>query len=97
MKTPNLTATLSTAIFLCLASTAIADTTPSAASMPSAVGAKKATDPRLADQTVVCKREDTTGSRLGAKTICHTRAEWAAMSADARQSVDRIQNTPQTH
>jgi hypothetical protein len=78
---------------------AIADTTPSSAMAPdsTAKSAKKSLDPRLDDQAIVCKREETTGSRLGATKECHTRAEWAGRAASAREQMDRIQMTPQTH
>ena len=80
-------------------STALADTMqPSgAATASNAKLAKKTTDGRIDDQEIVCRREDSTGTRLGAKKVCHTRGEWAAMAADARQEVNRIQTTPQTH
>jgi hypothetical protein len=45
------------------------------------------TDPN----TVICKREQNTESRLGGAKICHTRQEWADMSAAARTSVDNMQ------
>jgi hypothetical protein len=77
---------------------AMADTTSSStmASDSSAKPAKKV-DPHLDDKAIVCKREETTGSRLGATKECHTRGEWAAMAAEAREQSSRIINTPQTH
>jgi hypothetical protein len=57
---------------------------------------KKAADPRLDDQAIICKREETTGSRLGGSKVCHTRAQWSAQAADAREQMNRIQMTPQT-
>jgi hypothetical protein len=39
----------------------------------------------------VCKTEDTTGTRLGAKRVCHTRAEWAEMERVTQQSVGDAQ------
>jgi hypothetical protein len=58
---------------------------------------KKAVDPRVDPQAIVCKREDETGSRLGGAKVCHTRAEWAAQAAEAHEQMNRIQMTPQTH
>jgi len=45
------------------------------------------TDPNA----VICKREQSTESRLGGAKICHTRQEWADMSAAARASVNDMQ------
>ena len=61
----------------------------------SAKAEKKAVDSRLDSQTVVCHREEQLGTRLGAVKICHTRAEWSALAADARNLTDRMLNTPQ--
>jgi len=40
----------------------------------------------------VCRREEETGSVV-AKRVCHTKAEWAAMDAEA----DRTRNLDWTH
>jgi hypothetical protein len=45
------------------------------------------TDPNA----VICKRQQSTESRLGGAKICHTRQEWADMSAAARTSVNDMQ------
>ncbi len=45
------------------------------------------TDPNA----VICKREASTESRLGGAKVCHTRQEWADISAAARTSVDSMQ------
>ena len=74
---------------------ATANSTPGAAE--SAVAGKKPVDPRISGETVVCKREDSTGTRLGGAKVCRTRAEWAARSAAAHEQMDRIQQVPQTH
>ena len=83
----------------CAASTAFADmqASPSETNASGSKMDKKTVDARLDAQAIVCRREDTTGSRLGATKVCHTRAEWAAMAAEAREQVNRIQTTPQTH
>jgi hypothetical protein len=67
---------------------------PSAAPAPASMPPPSAmphpashTDPN----TVICKREQNTESRLGGAKICHTRQEWADMSAAARTSVDSMQ------
>jgi hypothetical protein len=53
---------------------------------------KPAVDPRIDPQAIVCKREDATGTRLGAVKVCHTRAQWAAQSMDSRQQAEHMQN-----
>jgi hypothetical protein len=59
-------------------------TPPPPSAMPSPTSH---TDPN----TVICKREVSTESRLGGAKICHTRQEWADMAAAARTSVDNMQ------
>lgn len=40
----------------------------------------------------ICRREETTGSILGARPICHTKAEWAKLdSANGRAADDMLQ------
>lgn len=41
---------------------------------------------------VICRTEEVTGSRLGAKRVCRTRAEWADAQLQDRQEVDRVQS-----
>ncbi len=44
------------------------------------------------DQKVVCRKEEAmTGSRLGARKICRTVAEWRRISETAKQTVEEIQ------
>jgi hypothetical protein len=45
---------------------------------------------------VVCIREQPIGSRLGARRVCRTRAEWAEHQRQYRQSVERAQQQMQT-
>ncbi len=40
---------------------------------------------------VECRREEETGSRLGAKKICMTRQEWANAARDARTMTEDVQ------
>ena len=73
---------------------ALADPTPGDAGKPEADSSsahKKPVDPNLDDSAVICHREDTTGSRLGAAKICHTRAEWNQRSQAARSQVNNWQ------
>ena len=36
----------------------------------------------------ICRVQETTGSRLGAKRICKTQAEWDEIAANARNDVE---------
>lgn len=38
----------------------------------------------------VCRSIVATGSRLGARRVCRTRAEWEAQSAEDRQAADQV-------
>jgi hypothetical protein len=42
----------------------------------------------------ICQDITQVGSRLATKRICATRAEWAAMRKDDRETVDAIQRNP---
>lgn len=44
--------------------------------------------PPPAKEKKVCRIEEKTGSRLGARRICRTQAEWDAIAADARKDMD---------
>ena len=60
-----------------------AQATPPAASQPTS-------DTRANE--IVCQKQEVTGSRLGVKRICKTRAEWADAQLQDRQEVDRVQS-----
>lgn len=45
---------------------------------------------------IVCKREDEIGSRLKAKKVCMTNAEWAQFEAQHRQDVNDMQRQANT-
>lgn len=68
--------TLSAAAIFCVASAASAQ--QSEPNAPTSVGT--AAKPVTAEKPI-CRSETPTGSRF-AKKVCHTRAEWNAMSAD---------------
>ena len=40
---------------------------------------------------IVCEKQETTGSRLGAKRVCMTRSEWAERRLQDRQELERVQ------
>lgn len=60
---------------------------PGPASAEPAGKAKKLTDPN----EVVCRREEVLGSRLRAKKVCKTRAEWADEMRENRGNIERAQ------
>ena len=60
---------------------------PTAPPAPAAPAAHSRLDPN----EVICKRDDATGTRLGATKVCHTRAEWAERSAAYRDSTDHLE------
>lgn len=40
----------------------------------------------------ICKSENSIGSRLSGATKCRTKAEWDAEKAEARRTIERIQD-----
>ena len=40
---------------------------------------------------VVCQKLEVTGTRLGAKRICKTRAQWADQKLQDRQEIEKVQ------
>lgn len=52
----------------------------------------KPQDPTKTDAAkIICKKEDTIGSRLGAKKVCLTVQEWADLAAANREHTQDIQ------
>ena len=45
---------------------------------------------------VICVSTNTTGSRVNRVRICRTRAEWAQVRAETRNTVDRVQSMKPT-
>ena len=43
---------------------------------------------------VVCEVQQVLGSRIAARKVCATRAEWAAQRGDDRDGIDRLQRNP---
>jgi hypothetical protein len=58
------------------------------ATPPAAKGQKSA---GLDPNEVVCQKTEVTGSRLGVKKVCRTRAEWADLQLQDRQEINRSQ------
>jgi hypothetical protein len=49
--------------------------------------ARKSSDPNK----MVCEVAETTGTRLGARKVCKTAAEWAQLKEETRQNVEKVQ------
>lgn len=47
--------------------------------------------PPPAKDKMICKKEDSTGSRLGGRRICHTRQDWDEIAIIARRDVQDAQ------
>jgi cytochrome c5 len=76
---------------LLLSSTAVsaqAESTTEPATQAAPVHAEKNShDPN----TVICKREEEIGSRLGGTKTCHTRADWDQMARDSAAAMENRQ------
>ena len=65
---------------------------PAIAQAPAAVPAQTQTTAKKDDPNEkICVKEESTGSRLGAKRICMTRAEWADRKLQDQQELTRVQ------
>ena len=47
--------------------------------------------PRGDPNQIICVSETVTGSRLGTRRVCRTRAEWAEHRAQTRTVIERVQ------
>lgn len=62
----------------------------SAAAQPAAPDVESAT---VTENRILCVHQDApTGSRLGAKKVCHTNAEWRTIHANADQDMRTLQD-----
>ncbi len=43
-------------------------------------------------EPLICQKQEVVGSRLAARRVCKTRADWADMQLQDRQGVERVQN-----
>ena len=65
---------------------------PAIAQAPGAAAAQTQTTAKKDDPNEkICVKEESTGSRLGAKRICMTRAEWADRKLQDQQELTRVQ------
>lgn len=47
--------------------------------------------PRANPDEIICYKQEVTGSRLGTKRVCKTRAEWADFQLQERQTIENYQ------
>jgi hypothetical protein len=65
---------------------------PSIAQAPAAAPSQAQTTAKQNDPNEkICVKEESTGSRLGAKRVCMTRAEWADRKLQDQQELNRVQ------
>jgi predicted secreted protein len=79
------------AFALAASAAALLASTPAAAE--TAAAAAPATGQKAADPNneVVCEKQEITGSRLGTRRICLTRAKWAERRLQDRQEIEKAQ------
>ncbi len=65
----------------------VAAQTPAPQATPPAQSAAKVNEL----DKVVCKKEDSLGSRLSAKRVCLTVREWRQQAEDSREATERLQ------
>jgi invasion protein IalB len=72
-----------------VAAAAVGLTAPTLAQTPtqSSAAVQKPNDPN----EVVCRKEESTGSRIGAKRVCMTRMQWADRQLQDRLELERTQ------
>ena len=85
MKIIRAFALVASAAALLASAPAAAET--AAAAAPAATG-QKAADP---NNEVVCEKQEITGSRIGSRRICMTRAKWAERRLQDRQEIEKAQ------
>lgn len=84
------------AMFLLVASAAGAQTQAPASQVPAADAAPgkaqaKPSSSKTDLDRVVCEKQDTTGSRLGAKKVCLTVAQWLEFKKDEQDQLQHLQ------
>jgi hypothetical protein len=74
-----------------LVAAAVAGTAlPTLAQAPASQSPPATQKPNVAEE-VICKKEESTGSRIGAKRVCMTRTQWADRLLQDRQELERAQ------
>lgn len=79
-------ASMAAALFAGTAGSAVAQA-PATAPAQTQATVKPASDPN----EIVCEKQETTGTRLGAKRVCMKRSEWADRRLQDRQELERVQ------
>lgn len=66
-----------------------------AAAQTGAATAPTATSQKATDKgnEMVCERQPITGSRLGSRKVCMTRAQWADLRLQDRQEIEKVQTS----
>lgn len=86
MTTRGISLTLLTAAAALWTSVALADSTTPAPAAPAANDASSSRD------KVVCRSQAAqTGSRIGARRICHTQREWDDIRQQAQEATNRME------
>ena len=75
-----------------IATPAVAQTTSAAAPAAQQVASTDSSDARR----IVCKKEESIGSRLGSKKVCLTVKEWEDLSKDSRDATEGWQRQTPT-
>ncbi len=75
-------------MMIALAAPAAAQITFEGSTAPAAPTQAKGTNP---NDKIICERQDQIGSRLGAKKVCKTAAQWAEERRTERNDLEKIQ------
>jgi hypothetical protein len=76
--------------------TAVLVTGAAALAQEPAPPASKRAGPNNDPNQMVCVNQSEIGSRLRARRVCRTRAEWAAHQRDTRDQIDKAQQQTQS-
>lgn len=79
-------ASIAAAMMAATAAPALAQSTATSTNQPAANAA-----PPQNPNEIVCEKQETTGSRIGARRVCMTRAQWADRKLQDRQELERVQ------
>lgn len=80
--------------YLFSVATALALTVPAVAVAQEQAEKSRATIEEGTDASqnrMICKRQKSTGSRLGSEKVCMTAAQWAQLKRDQREATERTQ------
>jgi hypothetical protein len=78
--------------FISVASALLIATSPVIAQTGTAAPATGAQTPKVKDPNrIICQKEETLGTRLGARKVCKTAQEWQDMRAQHRDNLEGVQ------